>query len=757
MIEDIGSYPFNETINKSKGLKIIKHWDEIFATFPKDRQRKINEGVYDPLLCLKKICKSKSNFNVVKYSYSKTAKTFGRLFAKSASLQNLPREFRGALAFDLYHDIDIQNAHPSFLYQYCNTKGFKCDVLKQYVENRDHILNDLSSKFNLEPSDIKNLILTLINGGKREGLVSGDTFLTNLNNELKIITDNIILTNPMLEKQAKKVHKNDPNIKGKIVNLLLCNIENDTMLTAVEYLLENNYEVDVLVFDGFMVRKNIDKPITTELLDDVSKYVMDKTGYSLKFVEKPLDNTINVLLKQYDDVSIGKEEASYPKDKTNFEKTHFKTMFPPSITTINENGEIIIQKISDFSSSYAHIKTTIVNASKENAIEVRDFVSVWLHDESIRIYDKFDFYPVISDCPPNHYNLFKGFKVEKYAPIVDKTTIPTLIEPILYHLKVLAQDDYEFINKYFAFIIQYPNKKTKVNIVVAGKDGTGKSIIFDYFREMILGDKLSVQTDNTDDLFSPFSNLLVEKLFLQIDEINCDDFKHKKNERLKNIIVAPKIKLEKKGVDAIMINNYSNSVMTTNNDFTIPISQTDRRNVFFKASDTHKQDEAYFKKLASTFRKEDVARAFYEYLMSYDISGGCNEWSEDQGLQSMRPNTKFYKDTKMMNLPIIYRFLSKMTNYVPTQKQIIKSDSKYYGFRHNMISLKATEFYDVYCEWFHSCNYNTTIASRTKFCNDIKDISSIEKTRHAEGCYYIYNKNELLGYLQANELFDEYA
>jgi hypothetical protein len=365
MIQDIGGRSFKETIDKPNGLKIIKYWDEIFATLSKERQKKINDSVYDPLLCLKKICKSKNTYNLVKYAYSKTAKTFGRLFAKSASLQNLPREFRGALAIDLYHDIDIANAHPTFLYQYCNAKGFKCDVLKHYVENRDHIINSLASKFDLEPSDIKNLILTLINGGKREGLVSIDTFLTDLSNELKIITDNIVLANPMLEKQAKKINKNDPNIKGKTVNLLLCNIENDTMLTAVEYLIENNYEVDVLVFDGFMVRKNSDKPITTEVLDDVSKYVMEKTEYNLKFVEKPLDNSINLFLKHYDDLSIGKEEASYAKDKINFEKTHFKTMFPPAITTIDENGDIIIQKISEFSSSYAHIKTTIANPSKE--------------------------------------------------------------------------------------------------------------------------------------------------------------------------------------------------------------------------------------------------------------------------------------------------------------------------------------------------------------------------------------------------------
>ena len=83
MIEDIGSYTHNELINKPKGLKIIKHWDEIFPTLPTERQKKINESLYDPLLCLKKICKTKNNFNPIKYAYSKSAKTLGRLFAMS--------------------------------------------------------------------------------------------------------------------------------------------------------------------------------------------------------------------------------------------------------------------------------------------------------------------------------------------------------------------------------------------------------------------------------------------------------------------------------------------------------------------------------------------------------------------------------------------------------------------------------------------------------------------------------------------------
>ena len=40
---------------------------------------------------------------------------------------------------------------------------------------------------------------------------------------------------------------------------------------------------------------------------------------------------------------------------------------------------------------------------------------------------------------------------------------------------------------------------------------------------------------------------------------------------------------------------------------------------------------------------------------------------------------------------------------------------------------------------------------------DLKDIEVIGKTRCSDGSYYTIDKNELLAYLQENELFDEYA
>ena len=169
------------------------------------------------------------------------------------------------------------------------------------------------------------------------------------------------------------------NINGKVVNLLLCNIENDTMLSAVEYLINNGYSVDVLVFDGFMILDNPAKPITDVLLKDVSNYVLGNTGYDLIFVEKPLDKSIYDLLKNYDETTPEKPKPSYYDDKFEFEKKHFKILNPCLYATINDIDELTLQSRDAFMQSNEHISTTIL--IKDELIKSQ-FVKLWFKDDN---------------------------------------------------------------------------------------------------------------------------------------------------------------------------------------------------------------------------------------------------------------------------------------------------------------------------------------------------------------------------------------
>ena len=69
----------------------------------------------------------------------------GCLFAQSVVLQNLPKEFRGGIGAN-YHDLDMINAHPTILLQYCQKNDIKCKICN--VNSRDEVIQKIIIDYN---------------------------------------------------------------------------------------------------------------------------------------------------------------------------------------------------------------------------------------------------------------------------------------------------------------------------------------------------------------------------------------------------------------------------------------------------------------------------------------------------------------------------------------------------------------------------------------------------------------------------------
>ena len=87
----------------------------------------------------------KVNFLLKDYGSTET-KALGRMYAKGNSLQYLDREYRKALVYDKYTDIDIENAHPSLISQIFKDEGLKCNTLEDYVAKRGKFLEVVDKK-----------------------------------------------------------------------------------------------------------------------------------------------------------------------------------------------------------------------------------------------------------------------------------------------------------------------------------------------------------------------------------------------------------------------------------------------------------------------------------------------------------------------------------------------------------------------------------------------------------------------------------
>ena len=106
-----------------------------------------------------------------------------------------------------FKDIDMVNAHPTILNYLCIKDNVDCNILKNYIENREFIL----SSFGEDRKNIKELFLSILNGGFK------DIYSNNkqTNNYLKLFEQEIIRIQNYFYINDKRYLDIDYNYKGK--------------------------------------------------------------------------------------------------------------------------------------------------------------------------------------------------------------------------------------------------------------------------------------------------------------------------------------------------------------------------------------------------------------------------------------------------------------------------------------------------------------------------------------------------------------
>jgi len=244
--------------------------------------------------------KIKNNYVDVNYFYSSNVK-FGRLFAEGGlSYQSFSRKIRHTLAADMYYDIDMVNAAPTMLRQYCEKNKLECPNLIKYIANRDKWLEFIMKTYKIERKRAKDLILRIMYLGgymiKTEDL--NDVyepeikikFIVDLSNELKRIANRVY----DLEDELRNiVEKNEEieNKKSSLLSYLTQKLEKECVDNAVNFFKIKGFKIGTLCFDGFMVEK---KEVNKKLLEDCSKYVFEKSKYNIKFENKKMDEILEL-------------------------------------------------------------------------------------------------------------------------------------------------------------------------------------------------------------------------------------------------------------------------------------------------------------------------------------------------------------------------------------------------------------------------------------------------------------------------------
>jgi hypothetical protein len=249
----------------------------------------------------KNFCKSilqNNNRHKVNYKYVK-GKDFGRLQSSEPSLQRIFNPFRGLLCNNKMFDLDMNNAHPKILIKLCKKHDINHSILKNYIDNREEWLEEISRDFKVDRKEAKSILLKSINKENltthhNNKLIKNKRFLEFDKQTSEIINKLFDVYN---KDYLKYVVNESYNQKGKMMNLILCKIENEYLQKAIKYLTDKKIKVSVLMFDGCMIYK--ENANQDEIIKDLNKlFKKEDMQWSFKSHNLELEEDFNKIKEE---------------------------------------------------------------------------------------------------------------------------------------------------------------------------------------------------------------------------------------------------------------------------------------------------------------------------------------------------------------------------------------------------------------------------------------------------------------------------
>jgi len=552
----------------------------------------------------------------VEYKHS-IGKDFGRVFGKG--VQGLSKKYRGALMRDLVTDIDGVNFHPNILNMVCRDEGIDCPCLQSYILNRDTILEQFSRECNISRDQAKVYFLKATNDCVTTKIHF--PFFNAYDAELKRIQKSIM----KLSKFGFIIPHTDEkerNKQGSFINCVMCYYEWQILQDMKQFLEDRAFEVATLMHDGLMIYGN--EYTNTTLLEELGEFINEKWSYLFKFVYKSHDTSIQ-MPQQFTQPDIA---PNYQDIRDWFNRSHFKCgqnyicieVFTKVGVKSKKDEPLRVWNKKQITDQYCHL-----NADDKDG----SFIIHWLanKDSTMKFYVHMDVYPNKTECPEDVFNLWQPFYIEK-----DISKRPTYedkkveLDKILNHIKILCNHDegiYEFMLDWIANMLQYPQNKSVVPIII-GEQGAGKGILIDLLRHLI-GEEKFLETDKPhEDVWGKFNAIMAGKYLVHLNEL---EYKHciGNDSTIKGLVTQQTINIQAKGKDQITIKSFHHYIVTTNKPNPIQTCDGDRRNVIFEASSEKKGDKRYSNEMYKLIGDDDVLRTVWDYFTMREVKDRIGE------------------------------------------------------------------------------------------------------------------------------------
>jgi hypothetical protein len=334
-----------------------------------------------------------------------------------------------------------------------------------------------------------------------------------------------------------------------------------------------------------------------ELLEAAKRFNIE--SFSPPLADKEVASVVRSVLK-YPPV----EESIIDRVVLDFNDEYAVVKFGDKVRVLElQNPELSLLRREDFRFFLAN-RFVGSGASRVAAVDI------WLKSPLRRQYRNLVFEPGASDTH-DAWNLWRGWAVEPHSGDCSL---------FLDHLKdiICGGNDslFRWVIAWFADLFQNPRQKPGTALVLAGKQGTGKTIVGKTIGRL-LGSCYKV-VSSAHEVTGQFNAHMYDCLLLQAEEAFWAGDKAAESV-LKHLITSDVHRIERKGIDSIEVHNYVRLLVTSNSDWIVPAGLEDRRFCVIEVGDSRMQDKAYFGAMVAQMN-EGGFEALLHYLLNVDYA-----------------------------------------------------------------------------------------------------------------------------------------
>jgi len=385
-----------------------------------------------------------------------------------------------------------------------------------------------------------------------------------------------------------------------------------------------------------------------------------------------------------------------------------------------KNKKVYINDVEEKKSKKGDVTTTTV-------CRVKTFYEVWSEDPKMKEYKEVVFNCNVKKVKAHQFNLFNGFN--HLNDINDYKKVK--LDKVFNHLRSLVdynEEHFTYIISWLAQLIQQPHILPHTCIIIISEEGTGKDLFLEFINECI-GEKYTYKTDSIESVCGKFNSMLGGRLLINFNETNPVESRNRQD-NIKNLITANKVKLESKYKDPVKSDNFARFMFFSNRLFAFPVEKGSRRPVIMQSSTKYlkenygaKENSAHFNGLYKVFHDERYQRAFLEHLKSYDIS-------------NFKPNdftkSKLHETLEENSYSPISAYLSQLVMFYHDQKEV---------------KLATSEALTAFTEYARANNSKFDY-SQTKFNVELENTFNVKKVKSCGKMFFIFNIQALKSLLE---------